>query len=86
MKDSPIAAWVLFAVVVWGAGYMLACIRWFVVPALGTGVLQARGRTYSRAGEPVRFWGGITFWIVMGLVMSLFAIAWAVELWRTFVA
>jgi len=61
----------LFGLLVWTCGYMLGALHWFVLPALKTGFLQARGRTYSRAEQPVRCWLGITFWISMAALMSV---------------
>jgi hypothetical protein len=74
----------VFAIVIWTCGYMLAALHWFVVPALKTGVLQARGRTYSRAQQPVRFWLGIVFWISMAALMSICVLGLGTQLWRTF--
>src|SRR5262245_8759212 len=89
MKDF---LWSIFwlVAIVWLWGYMLASLHWVVAPALKTGVLQARGRTYSRAEQPVRFWLGIVFWIVMAGLTTLFVYLISVivyrlgtQLWRT---
>jgi hypothetical protein len=50
-----------------------------VLPGLKSGVLQARGRTYSRKSETKRFWMGIAFW----LIITFFS--WAMLFMITFV-
>jgi hypothetical protein len=45
----------------------------FAIPAMITGVIQARGRIYTRNDHTTRFYIGISFWIVlmlMGLVTT----------------
>jgi hypothetical protein len=68
--------------VLWAWGYALAALYWFVQPALRTGVLQARGRTYDRNEQPVRFWLGIAFWIVMAALLAYPVAMVVLQLWR----
>jgi hypothetical protein len=71
--------------VFWAWGYALAALYWFVRPALQSGVLQARGRTYDRSEQPVRFWLGITFWIAMAALLTYPAAGVVLQLWRSLV-
>jgi hypothetical protein len=71
--------------VFWAWGYALAALYWFVRPALRTGVLQARGRTYDRSGQPVRFWLGIVFWITMAALLAFPVAVVVLQLWRAVV-
>jgi hypothetical protein len=68
--------------VLWAWGYALAALYWFVQPALRTGVLQARGRKYDRNEQPVRFWLGIAFWIVMAALLAFPVAMVVLQLWR----
>lgn len=56
---------VIFALMSLILAFATAAIRNLAVPALRSGTLQARGRTYSRASEPIRYWSGILFWICL---------------------
>ena len=50
----------------WGVFIGLAYCNWLLVlPALRSGVLQARGRTYSYWHQKKRFLLGIIFWIFL---------------------
>jgi hypothetical protein len=72
MSNSIIAIFTLCLPVVFLGIYG---IREYVLPALRTGILQARGRTYERSHHPFRFWGGIVFWfatLFIGII-SLYA-------------
>ena len=53
-----------------------------VVPALRTGVLQARGRVYERDQQPVRFWLGIAFWILMSLLCVFMLVIYVIAFLR----
>ena len=68
-RDLAVALGVL-VLVLWTWGYSLFALHWFVRPALRSGVLQARGRTYDRTEKPVMFWLGIAFWIVMSVLLA----------------
>ena len=69
------------ALVFWAWGYALAALYWFVRPALRTGVLQARRRSYSRADDPVMFWLGIAAWIVLAALLAYPAAVVVLQLW-----
>jgi len=68
-QDLAVALGVL-VLVLWTWGYSLFALHRFVRPALRSGVLQARGRTYDRAERPVMFWLSIGFWIVMPVLLA----------------
>ncbi len=60
----------------WGVGFALALTTYCLIsgvriqlfdlalPGLKTGVLQAKGRVYTRVDQPVRYWLGIMFGLV----------------------
>ena len=83
-QDLAVALGVLALVLVTWC-YALAALHWFVRPALRTGVLQARRRTYSRAGQPILFWLGITFWIAMAVLLAYPAAVAGLQAWRKLV-
>jgi hypothetical protein len=67
-------------------GYALVALHRFVLPALRTGILQVRGRTYARAEQAVLFWLGITFWIAMAVLLAYPVIMVGMQFWRRFIA
>jgi hypothetical protein len=74
----------VLALLLWTWGYALAALHWYVRPALQTGILQARGRAYSRVEQPGRFWLGIGAWIALAVLLAAPAILFALQLWRRF--
>ena len=86
MNQDLAVALGVFVLLLWTWGYALAALGWFVMPALRTGILQARGRTYSREGEPIRFWLGIVFWIAMAVLLAYPVVMFGMEFWRRFLA
>jgi len=63
--------------------FATGAVRNLAWPALRSGTLQARGRTYGRASEPVRYWSGVIFWIclfALSLLGFVFAAGDAVRL------
>lgn len=81
-QDLAVALGVL-VLVLWTWGYSLFALHRFVRPALRSGVLQARGRTYDRNEKPVLFWIAIAFWIAMPVLLTYPAGVVILQLWRT---
>jgi hypothetical protein len=86
MSDSLWLGLSVFALFLWTWGYALCALHWYVQPALRTGVLQARGRAYSRETEPVRFWIGIVAWIALAVVLAFPVLMSGIQLWRRLTA
>jgi hypothetical protein len=72
--------------VLWTWGYAIFGLFRFVRPALRSGVLEVRGRSYSRSAEPLLFWFGVVFWIVMTVLLAYPAVMVALQFWRQFAA
>jgi hypothetical protein len=84
-QDLAVALGVLVLIVgTWG--YALVSLYRVVLPALRTGILQARARTYSRAEQPVQFWLGVTVWIAMAVLLAYPAVMVGMQFWRRFIA
>ena len=75
----------VFLIVFFGWICAVNAIRQLAVPALRTGVLQARGRTYRRDKEPVRFWLGVFFWMALFALFSFGVVVGANKLYEAFV-
>ena len=84
-QDLAVALGVLLLVVgTWG--YALTGLHRFVLPALRTGILQARGRSYRRVEQPFQFWLGVTVWIAVAILLAYPAIRAGLQFWRRFIA
>ena len=72
---------IMMLFVLWVTVYTGMLLRDIMIPGLLSGKLQARGRYYTRADQPIRFWCGIFFWISMFLLGLFASVVFVSEVW-----
>ena len=72
---------IIMLLALWGTVFMGMALRDIVIPGLLSGKLQARGRYYTRADQPIRFWFCIVSFILVFLMMLFISAGYVLKGW-----
>lgn len=64
--------------------YMGLLLHRITIPGLFSGNVQARGRHYTRSGEPIRYWFCIFFFVFVFLMLCFCSIVFVSSVWMGF--
>ena len=72
---------IIMLVMFWGTVFWGIALRDITIPGLLSGKVQARGRHYTRADQPIRFWFCIVSFILVFLMMLFISAGYVLKGW-----